>query len=126
MYKSKIPLDLKCGLDLIRVVLNGKWKFHIIYFLSQGIVRPSDLQRSIPAATRRVLNIQLNQLEQHGLISKTIFPELPPHVEYSLTNLGTSVLPLITQLGLWADSNQKLLREKILGDDEELAAGIGK
>lgn len=99
MYQRKIPIDLNCGLDLVKEVLYGKWKMHLIYFISQGINRPGELQRKIPSATRRVLNVQLNQLEEHGLISKKIYAQLPPKVEYTLTELGQTVLPLITALG---------------------------
>jgi DNA-binding HxlR family transcriptional regulator len=113
MYRRKIPIELNCGLDLVREVIYGKWKIHLIYFISQGMKRPSDLQRRIPGATRRVLNVQLNQLEHHGLISKRIYAELPPKVEYSLTELGNSVLPILTALGQWGDDHQEELRRTI-------------
>jgi DNA-binding HxlR family transcriptional regulator len=113
MYQRKIPIELNCGLDLVREVIYGKWKIHLIYFIFQGMKRPSDLQRRIPGATRRVLNVQLNQLEQHGLISKKIFAELPPRVEYSLTKLGNSVLPIVKALGKWGDDHQQELRTAI-------------
>ena len=113
MYQRKIPIELNCGLDLVREVIYGKWKIHLIYFISQGIKRPGDLQRRIPGATRRVLNMQLNQLEQHGLISKKIFAELPPRAEYALTGLGESVLPIVTALGQWGDDHQEELRRVI-------------
>lgn len=112
-YTKKIPLDLNCGLDLVKEVLYGKWKIHLLYFISQGAKRPGELQRKIPAATRRVLNVQLNQLEDHGLIAKKIYAELPPKVEYSLTELGQSVLPMITALGKWGDDHQEHLRRVI-------------
>ena len=67
----------------------------------------------IPGATRRVLNAQLNQLEEHELISKKIYAELPPKVEYSLTKLGESVLPVIVTLGEWGDNHQEQLRKVI-------------
>ena len=67
----------------------------------------------IPGATRRVLNAQLNQLEEHELISKKIYAELPPKVEYSLTDLGESVLPVIMTLGEWGDDHQEQLRKVI-------------
>src|SRR5215216_4085298 len=70
MYKRKIPIELNCGLDLVKEVLYGKWKIHLLYFISQGLKRPGELQRKIPGATRRVLNVQLNQLEEHELIAK--------------------------------------------------------
>ncbi|RYG63678.1 transcriptional regulator [bacterium] len=113
MYKRKIPIDLNCGLDVVKEVLYGKWKIHLIYFIGQGIQRPGELQRKIPGATRRVLNIQLNELEAHGLVQKKIFAELPPHVEYSLTDSGCSVLPIVTALGNWGDENQAELRARI-------------
>src|SRR5882724_4956806 len=93
MYKRKTPIELNCGLDLVREVLNGKWKIHLLYLISEGAKRPGDLQRKIPRATRRVLNVQLNELEKHGLVSRTIYAELPPRVEYELTALVQTLLP---------------------------------
>jgi DNA-binding HxlR family transcriptional regulator len=116
MYKRKIPIELNCGLDLVKEVLYGKWKIHLIYFISQGLKRPSELQRKIPRATRRVLNVQLNQLEDHGLISKKIYAQLPPKVEYTLTRLGHSVLPIVMALGKWGDDHQEQLRRAIAKD----------
>jgi len=116
MYKRKIPIELNCGLDLVKEVLYGKWKVHLIYFISQGLKRPSELQRKIPRATRRVLNVQLNQLDDHGLISKKIYAQLPPKVEYTLTRLGRSVLPIVMALGKWGDDHQEQLRRRIAKD----------
>ena len=113
MYKRKIPIELNCGLDLVKEVLYGKWKIHLIYLISQGTKRPGELQRKLPGATRRVLNVQLNQLEDHELISKKIYAELPPRVEYSLTEFGQSVLPVIRALGKWGDEHQEHLRRVI-------------
>jgi len=113
MYKRKIPIELNCGLDLVKEVLFGKWKIHLLYFISEGIKRPGELQRRIPGATRRVLNVQLNQLEEHELIDKKIYAELPPRVEYSLSELGQSVLPVIMALGKWGDDHQEQLRKVI-------------
>ena len=112
-YKKKIPVELNCGLDLVKEVLFGKWKIHLLYFISEGVKRPGELQRKIPLATRRVLNVQLNQLEEHGFILKKIYAELPPKVEYTLTELGQSVLPIITALGRWGDDHQEHLRRAI-------------
>ncbi len=113
MYAKKIPVTLNCGLDLVAAVLYGKWKIRLLYFISEGNIRPSELQKKIPDATRRVLNMQLKQLEQHELIAKTIYPQLPPKVEYSLTEFGKSLIPVITILGQWGDENQEQLRTLI-------------
>ncbi|KQT25781.1 HxlR family transcriptional regulator [Chryseobacterium sp. Leaf405] len=114
MYERKIIPNLNCGLDLIGEVLYGKWKIRLLWFIDQGHQRPSELQRKIPDATRRVLNIQLKELEDHELITKKIYPVVPPKVEYSLTELGKSVIPIILQLGIWGDENETHLRTVIL------------
>ena len=114
MYERKILPNLNCGLDLIGEVLYGKWKIRLLWFISEGYKRPSELQRKIPDGTRRVLNIQLKELEDHELITKKIYPVVPPKVEYSLTEFGKSVIPVIAVLGNWGDKNEKHLRSVIL------------
>lgn len=113
MKDRKIPLNLNCGLDLIGEVLYGKWKIRLLWFINEGHKRPSELQRKIPDASRRVLNIQLKELEAHELISKIIFPVVPPKVEYSLTEFGATLIPVISALGYWGDENQTRLRKVI-------------
>ena len=114
MRERKIPLNLNCGLDLIGEVLYGKWKIRLLWFINEGHKRPSELQRKIPGASRRVLNVQLNELEAHDLIKKKIFAVVPPKVEYSLTPLGKTIIPIIGALGKWADENENRLRALIL------------
>jgi len=114
MRERKIPLNLNCGLDLTGEVLYGKWKIRLLWFIHIGHKRPSELQRKIPDASRRVLNVQLNELEAHDLIKKKIYPVVPPKVEYSLTPFGETVIPVISALGKWGDDNEKRLRELIL------------
>jgi len=110
MQPRKIPLNLNCGLDLIAEVLYGKWKIRLLWFINEGHKRPSELQRKIPDASRRVLHIQLNELEKHELISKIIYPVVPPKVEYSLTEFGKTLIPVISALGNWGDQNDERLR----------------
>ena len=114
MYQRKIPVNLDCGLDLIGEVLYGKWKMRLLYFINEGHKRPSELHRKIPDATKRVLNIQLKELQKHELITKTIYPQIPPKAEYQLTEFGKSLIPIISTLGKWGDKNQKRLRKVIL------------
>ncbi|MGE8427509.1 MAG: winged helix-turn-helix transcriptional regulator [Sphingobacterium sp.] len=114
MYERKIIPNLNCGLDLIGEVLYGKWKIRLLWFIDQGHKRPSELQRKIPDASRRVLNIQLKELEDHELVMKKIYPVVPPKVEYSLTHLGMSLIPIISALGQWGDQNEDRLRTIIL------------
>lgn len=111
MYERKMPLSLNCGLDLIGEVHYDKWKIRLLRFINEGFNRPSELQRKIPDASRRVLHIQLNELEKHELIEKTIYPVVPPKVEYKLTEFGKTLIPLISALGHWGDDNTDRLRE---------------
>lgn len=110
MYERKIPLNLICGLDLIGEVLYGKWKIRLLWFIHEGNKRPSELQRKIPDASRRVLNMQLKELENHELVTKKIYPVVPPKVEYSLTEFGETLIPVISALGNWGDEHEERLR----------------
>lgn len=113
MYKRKIPLTIDCGLHLTREVLNGKWKPALLHAISMDIKRPSELLRILPDATRRVLQVQLKELEEHGMITKKIYPQLPPKVEYSLTETGWSLMPVIDAMNVWGDENRAFLEEAI-------------
>lgn len=113
MYIKKTIPTLNCGLDLVGEVLYGKWKIRILWFIHTGNLRPSELQRKIPDVTRRVLNAQLKELEEHELVTKTIFPVLPPKVEYSLTDFGKTLIPLIQSIGLWGEEHEERLRRVI-------------
>ena len=105
---------MDCGLDLAGGLLYGKWKMRLLYFISEGHRRPSQLQRKIPDASPRVLLIQLKELEEHQLVTKEIYAQVPPKVEYSLTSLGRSLLPVISTLGEWGDKYQEQLKQILL------------
>lgn len=113
MYERKIPLTIDCGLHLTREILNGKWKPALLNAISMEIKRPSELLRILPDATRRVLQVQLKELEEHGMITKKIYPQLPPKVEYSLTETGWSLMPVIDAMNVWGDENRAFLEEVI-------------
>ncbi|WP_254560549.1 winged helix-turn-helix transcriptional regulator [Dyadobacter diqingensis] len=121
MYERKMIPNLTCGLDLIGEVLYGKWKIRLLWFINEGYKRPSELQRKIPDASGRVLNMQLKELEDHELIMKKIYPVVPPKVEYSLTGLGKTLIPVISVLGEWGDNNEEKLRSVILSRFNDLS-----
>lgn len=114
MYERKILPYLNCGLDLIGEVLYGKWKIRILWFINEGYKRPSELQRKIPDVSRRVLNIQLKELEEHELVTRKIYPVMPPKVEYDLTDFGKTLIPIIGQIGQWGDEHHDHLKKVIL------------
>jgi len=119
MYERKIPLTIDCGLHLTKEVLNGKWKPALLNAISMEIRRPSELARLLPGATRRVLNVQLKELEEHGLVEKKIYPQLPPKVEYSLTEIGWSIMPIIDAMNQWGDANRQFL-ESVISQDPRI------
>jgi len=113
MYIRKTAVNLNCGLDLVAEVLGGKWKTRLLYFIAQGTLRPGELHRRIPGATLRVVLLQLKELEKHELVYKTIYAEMPPRVEYQLSALGRSLVPLVDTLGQWGDEHAPQLRQAI-------------
>lgn len=106
MYKRKLPLDLSCGIRITMSVIGSKWKPCIIDSLRENSKRPSQIHREIPEAVSRVLDQNLRELEEHGIVKKTIFPELPPRSEYRLTELGRSLLPVIDFMEDWGESHR--------------------
>lgn len=72
--------------------------------------------RLLPGATRRVLNVQLKELETHGMVEKKTYPQLPPKVEYSLTEIGWSLMPVIDAMNQWGDANRGFLETVIKQD----------
>lgn len=119
MNQRKILPNLNCGLDLVGEVLYGKWKIRLLWFINEGHQRPSELQRKIPDATRRVLNMQLKELEEHDLVCKKIYPVVPPKVEYSLTDFGKTLIPVIAAIGNWGDEHGEKLRYIIMKSFEK-------
>jgi DNA-binding HxlR family transcriptional regulator len=87
-----------CPTRLILSLLEGKWKIMILYHLFNGEKRPGELERSLSGASRQVLTSQLRELETDGLIERTIFAQVPPRVEYSLTPFGRRLEPLLDLL----------------------------
>lgn len=111
MYEKKIPKDFSCGMAVMMEIIGGKWKSYLVFLIGQGVRRPSDIQRAVPSATRRVLNLQLRELEFHGIINRVIYPELPPKVEYYLTEFGTSILPVVEAMDNWGAGYLEIFRE---------------
>jgi len=113
MYKKKIPVSLDCGLHLFLEVINGKWKISLIWCIHSGIKRPGELQRKIPKASRRVLDTQLGQLTDHGIISKITYDERPLKVEYELTPFGETLIPVIQFTAQWGEDHREKLEKLI-------------
>lgn len=112
MYERKIPVDLSCPLRLTMSLINSKWKSCILDELRHGSMRPSELHKALPEAAPRVLDLQLRELAEDGLVAKTIFAELPPRSEYAITELGRSLLPILDAMIAWGERNSALFERK--------------
>lgn len=106
-YQKKLPMVLSNGLGVFFEIISGKWKASLLFYIYSGAHRPGQLQKMIPDADRRVLDQQLNELIAHGLLSKTIVKAKPLHVEYQLTSLGNSILPVLCLMNDWGDNYLK-------------------
>lgn len=85
-------------------MIGGRWKGVVIYWLLDGKQRFGELRRKLPNCTQRMLTLQLRELEEDGLVRRTVFPEVPPRVEYELTDLGQTLRPIIVALRKWGTS----------------------
>ena len=112
MYQRKTPVDLECPLRLTISLLNSKWKSCILDDLRHKTLRPSEIHKIFPDATPRVLDLQLKELVEDGLVSRTIYPESPPRSEYALTELGSTLIPIIDAMIAWGDVNKDLFEKK--------------
>jgi len=99
-------MDDKCPVQKVLEKVGGKWKLLIIFNLKQSeILRFSELRRAIPGISEKVLTAQLRDLESDGFINRKVYPQVPPKVEYSLTEKGLSLYPVLDSLALWAQNN---------------------
>ncbi len=120
MYTRKKPEDLDCGIEVATKVFGGKWKPCILDSINMGNRRPSEIHRSISSATPRVLNMQLKELENYNAVRKKVYPGLPPKVEYYLTDLGKSILPVVAMMDEWGKKNSENVKRS-----NEMLALIG-
>lgn len=114
MYEKKIP-ELHCGISIFMKVLGGKWKAWIIECIDDDIRRPSEIHRQmeVDGASMRVITMHLKELEDLGLLYKKVYPGIPLKVEYYLTEVGLSTLPLIKAMDQWGKEKQALLGKEV-------------
>jgi DNA-binding HxlR family transcriptional regulator len=96
--------EYKCPVQATINVIGGKWKPLILYYLLQGTKRYGELTRLLPPeVTQRMLTLQLRELESDGVINRTVYPEVPPKVEYSMTEFGRSLEPILLLMVDWGE-----------------------
>jgi DNA-binding HxlR family transcriptional regulator len=100
---------LNCGVQTTLSVIEGHWKLPILFRLLGGTRRFGELRKHLPAATQRMLTLHLRELERDGLIHREVYREIPPKVEYSLTDLGRSLEPLLRLMSEWGHANRSTM-----------------
>ena len=90
-------------------IIGGRWKVFVLYFLFRGPHRLSELRRAIPGVSQKVLVQQLRELEEHGIVDREVFAEVPPRVVYSLTKLGKTLAPIVDALCDWGKKHAREL-----------------
>ncbi len=94
-----------CSVERALNLIDGKWKIVVLYKLLRGTLRFNELRRLIPSVTQRMLTHQLRELEADGLIVRTVYAQVPPRVEYSLSARGRSLEPVLMAMKEWGDTN---------------------
>ena len=101
MYKFK-GKEYPCCASLTMGVIGGKWKTVILYHLIDGTLRYNELRKEMPSVTERTLSLQLKTLEEDGIIKRKVYTSRPPlKVEYSLTDFGKTLIPVIQSIANW-------------------------
>jgi DNA-binding HxlR family transcriptional regulator len=122
MYQKKTTNELiACGMGITMEVIGGKWKPCLILSINEGLKRPSELHKAHPHASPRVLNQQLSELEDYGIVKKYVYPTLPPKVEYTLTAYGESLLPVLFAMEAWGEHFEKVFQPMHLNRQHKLS-----
>ena len=96
-----------CPVETTLTLISDKWKVLILRDLMPGTRRCGELKKSIGGVSQKVLTAQLREMEDSGLLTRTVYPEVPPRVEYTLTELGRSLKPILDSLQSWGETYQR-------------------
>lgn len=108
---STKTVDISCPVQLTLELLGGRWKLPIIHSLYKGTKRFKELERDVEGVTPKMLTKQLRDLEANDIVYREYFPTIPPTVEYSLTQYGHSVVPLVLEIKKWGMQHQERMQQ---------------
>lgn len=104
--------NYQCEIELTLEILSGKWKALLIWNLHlHGAIRYNTFCKYIPDITQKMLTQQLKELEKYGIVSRTVFPTVPPTVEYQLTELGQELIPIMSAMDQWGKKYVGIYRQ---------------
>jgi DNA-binding HxlR family transcriptional regulator len=111
-----------CPAEGAMEVFGGKWRVGIVHHLAGGPLRFNELRRRLPGITQKMLTQQLRHLQRFGVIERRQFAEIPPRVEYSLTDMGQTLVPLLAQISKWSETHMRQFKKSAAAND----AGKGR
>lgn len=121
-------LERQCPIETTIEVVGGKWKPLILYYLLDGTRRFGELQRCIPQVSRRMLTQHLRELEADGIVHREVYRQVPPKVEYSVTELGKTLEPVMLTMLAWGEAYQRRtnVNDAQAGSAEEGGVPVGE
>lgn len=99
-----------CPIQTSLEIIWGKWKFLIIWHLKENTLRYSEIKKTLPWITHKMLAQELKSLEKNHIVKRKVYPVVPPKVEYSLTEVGNTLLPILESLGKWGENVKKIIK----------------
>ena len=116
-------LSCNCPSNRVLELISGKWSMLVVYALRARTLRYSELHATVEGISQKMLTQTLRELERDGLLTRTIYPVVPPRTEYTLTPLGQSLQQVVTDMGLWAERHMDEVLEARAGYDGAGKAG---
>ncbi|MGO1521248.1 MAG: winged helix-turn-helix transcriptional regulator [Sphingobacterium sp.] len=107
-FSNKQALAEECPEAYAVNIIGGQWSLVICSWLLNGKLRFGELKKKLPNITERMLTLQLRKLEQHKLVKRTVYAEVPPRVDYELTPIGKELEPIISQMTHWGERHKKI------------------
>lgn len=91
-------------------VIGGKWKLLVLWHLREKTLRFTELKKKLESVTQKMLTEELRELESEGMIKRKVFPEIPPHVEYSITPYGKTLFPVLQEMAKWGQKHKEKMK----------------
>ncbi|HEY5745123.1 MAG TPA: helix-turn-helix domain-containing protein [Chryseolinea sp.] len=110
-YSRNEKCIIECDLTYVVSKIGGRWKLQILSMLEEKKLRFSELKKEFSFTTERMLTLQLRALEQDGLVKRTVYAEVPPRVEYELTEMALELGPIFKQLSDWGGKHRSLTKK---------------